>query len=149
MNLNIYRVVMLVWAVWAMATIAHSQPQEQQQVLAVDSLWNRYRLESNVQKLEELLVDDWTLTHSDGKIQKKKEYLDELQHRTRQNQMIKNEEVIVRQYDKTAIVTGISVQSGISEGKSWGGKFRFTRVWLYLNHRWMMVNSHSSKITTP
>lgn len=128
---------------------ASGQQHTPQQVLAVDSLWNRYRLESNTQKLEELLVDNWILTHSDGRVQDKKAYLDELRNRTRNNQEIKNEGIHVRLYGNTAVVTGKSIQSGLSDGKPWSGTFRFTRVWVYLNFRWVMLASHSSTLVTP
>jgi ketosteroid isomerase-like protein len=113
----------------------------------VDASWNALRLAGDAAALDRLLVDDWLLTHSDGRVQTKREYLDELATRRRTNQGIANEDVRVRQYGDTAIVTGTSVQRGVSDGKPFEGRFRFTRAWVRRDGAWRMVASHSSRIT--
>lgn len=118
----------------------------EQSLRAIDASWNTHRLASNVQALDSLLADDWILTHSDGRVQNKLEYLKELRTGKRSNQSITNDSVQLRFYDKSAVVTGISVQSGISNGQPWQGRFRFTRVWVLRSDAWVMVSSHSSRI---
>jgi len=117
------------------------------ELLARDATWNELRLKPDVAGLERLLVDDWLLTHSDGKVQGKAEYLAELQTRTRANQAITNEDVAVRIHGATGVVTGTSVQSGVTNGQPFSGRFRFTRVWALQDGVWRMVASHSSRIT--
>lgn len=118
----------------------------QDELLAIDANWNTLRLKSDVAGLDKLLAADWVLTHSDGKVQTKADYLDELATRSRSNQAIGNEDVRLRRYGDTAVVTGTSVQSGVSNGQPWNGRFRFTRVWVQRDGHWMMVASHSSRI---
>lgn len=113
---------------------------------AIDASWNDLRLKSDVAGLDKLLADDWLLTHSDGRVQDKKDYLQELSSRARSNQAIENEDVSVRHYGQTAVVTGTSVQAGTSNGVPWSGRFRYTRVWILREGRWQMVASHSSRI---
>lgn len=115
-------------------------------LLQTDASWNELRLAADVGKLDNLLADDWLLTHSDGRVQTKAEYLHELASRSRTNQAIANEGVKVRTYGDSAVVTGTSVQSGVSDGKPWSGRFRFTRAWVARDGRWLMVASHSSRI---
>lgn len=74
-------------------------------------------------------------------------YLQELATKSRTNSHIENADVKVRSYGDTAVVTGTSIQSGVSEGKPWQGKFRFTRVWVRMQGKWTMVSSHSSRIS--
>ena len=114
---------------------------------ALDATWNDLRLAANVAGLERMLADDWLLTHSDGRVQNKRDYLDELRTGSRSNQAISNESVVVRLYGESAVVTGTSLQSGTSNGQPWSGKFRFTRVWVRRSGHWQMVASHSSRIT--
>jgi ketosteroid isomerase-like protein len=117
---------------------------------AADASWNTLRQQPDVKALDKLLVEDWLLTHSDGRVQGKAEYLEELRSRSRVNQAIANEEVRVRRYGDFAIVTGTSVQSGVSNGQTWSGRFRFTRAWISRAGQWRMVSSHSSRIeSTP
>ncbi|MBF6023836.1 nuclear transport factor 2 family protein [Lysobacter niastensis] len=116
------------------------------ELLATDASWNTLRLSADVAGLDRLLADDWLLTHSDGKVQARAEYLEELSTRSRRNQAIGNEDVRLRRYGDTAVVTGTSVQSAVSNGQPWQGRFRFTRVWVQRDGHWVMVASHSSRI---
>jgi ketosteroid isomerase-like protein len=129
--------------VLALASVAAAQ--DAKSLAAVDATWNELRMKPDVPALERLLVDDWLLTHSDGRVQGKREYLEELRTRTRANSSIANEDVAVRVYGSTGVVTGTSVQSGVSNGQPFGGKFRFTRVWVW-DGTWRMASSHSSRI---
>ena len=110
-----------------------------------DSLWNSLRLAGDAAGLAPLLADDWRLTHSDGRVQDKREYLDELATGQRRNGQVVNLGVQVRVYGSTAVVTGISVQSGTNSGVPWSGRFRFTRTWVLRDGTWVMVASHSSR----
>lgn len=110
-----------------------------------DSLWNTLRLRGDVAGLGPLLVDDWRLTHSDGRVQDKPDYLAELATGRRTNGQVENIGVQVRWYGDVAVVTGISVQSGTNNGVPWSGRFRFTRTWIRRDGSWVMVASHSSR----
>ena len=131
-----------------LALASHAAPaaSNEADLAAVDASWNDLRQRADVAALDKLLADDWLLTHSDGRVQNKSEYLDELATRTRVNQAIANEDVRTRRYGDTAVVTGVSVQSGVSNGQPWSGRFRFTRVWVLREGAWLMVTSHSSRI---
>ncbi len=119
------------------------------ELAAIDATWNELRLKPDVAGLDKLLVDDWLLTHSDGRVQTKVEYLEELSTRSRANQAIRNEDVRTRIYGETGVVTGTSVQSGVNNGQPFSGRFRFTRVWTRRDGSWRMVASHSSRIERP
>ncbi len=110
-----------------------------------DSLWNSLRLRGDTAGLAPLLAADWQLTHSDGRVQDKRDYLAELGSGRRRNGQVENVGVQVRWYGPTAVVTGISVQSGVSDGVPWSGRFRFTRTWVRRDGHWVMVASHSSR----
>ena len=116
------------------------------ELLALDATWNELRMKPDVAGLDRILADDWMLTHSDGRVQYKADYLDELRTSTRRNQGIGNEDLRVRRYGDTMVVTGASVQSGISNGQPWSGRFRFTRTWVKRDGAWIMVASHSSRV---
>lgn len=122
-------------------------------LLERDSLWNVLRLRGDARGLAPLLADDWLLVHSDGRTQDKADYLGELSRGSaggRVNTAITNDSVRVRSYGATAVVTGISVQSGVgADGRPFSGRFRFTRVWVQRPGAWVMVSSHSSRLTSP
>jgi ketosteroid isomerase-like protein len=129
----------------ALPLAALAGPQEN--FLRIDVQWNDLRLKGDAKALAPLLDDAFVLTHSDGRVQYKADYVGELATRTRTNSGISNEDLKVRLYDRTAVVTGTSVQAGTSDGMPWSGKFRFTRVWVERDGKWTIVASHSSRVT--
>ncbi len=122
-------------------------------LVARDAAWNALRLRGDAAGLDTLLAADWLLTHSDGRTQDKRDYLAELARGSRGgrvNTAITNEDVVTRFYGETAVVTGVSVQSGTgADGTPFSGRFRFTRVWVRRDGRWLMVSSHSSRLAAP
>jgi ketosteroid isomerase-like protein len=115
-------------------------------LVARDASWNTLRQAGDVAGLDALVDPTFVLVHSDGRVQYKADYLAELRERKRVNGEIRNEGVSYRQYGDTAIVNGTSVQSAVSDGKPWSGRFRFTRVWRQDGKVWKLVSSHSSRI---
>lgn len=127
------------------ALAAAVTPREEALQLA-DMQWNHFRLHSDAKSLAPLLAEGWVLTHSDGKVQHKKDYLQQLATGSRRNNAITNHDSVIRYYGDTAVVTGKSVQSGVGEQGPFSGSFRFTRTWVWQDGRWMMVASHSSRL---
>jgi hypothetical protein len=113
---------------------------------ARDASWNELRQRSDVAGLDDLIDAGFVLVHSDGRVQHKADYLADLRSKSRVNGDIVNRDVTVREYGDAAVVNGVSVQSGIADGKPWSGKFRFTRVWLKRDGKWVLVSSHSSRV---
>lgn len=126
------------------STVQAVTPQD---FLTIDSAWNTFRAKGDAAGLAPLLADDFMLVHSDGRVQYKTDYLGDLSTKSRVNNAIVNEDVKARLYGDTAIVTGKSIQSGTSDGKPWSGSFRFTRTWVRKDGNWVLVSSHSSRIT--
>ena len=124
---------------------ARGQTADERSLAERDPAWNALRQSGDADALAALMDDRFVLTHSDGKVQYKQDYLDELRTRKRVNQGIVNEDVMVRTYGDTGVVTGTSVQSAVSNGQSWSGRFRFTRTWVRRDGRWILVSSHSSR----
>lgn len=145
------RFLTLLVAIWLLVAVAlplRASDADKEALRVIDASWNSLRLEPDVEGLERLLCDDWLLTHSDGRVQDKADYLKELSSRTRANQAIGNQDVEVRLHGDTAVITGTSVQAGTSNGQPWGGRFRFTRTWILCEGEWRMLASHSSRIAT-
>ena len=113
---------------------------------ACDASWNTLRQQGDAATLERMIDPGFVLVHSDGRVQYRTDYLDELRTRKRVNGAIRNEDVVIREYGDSAVVNGVSVQSAVSDGKPWSGRFRFTRVWVKRGGEWMLVSSHSSRV---
>lgn len=130
----------------ALVSTAQAQASRESALQAADAQWNTFRLHGDAKSLAPLLSDRWVLTHSDGKVQHKADYLSQLGTGLRRNTAITNEDVTVVTHGDTAIVTGKSVQSGVGEQGPFSGSFRFTRTWQWQQGRWVMLASHSSRL---
>ncbi len=111
-----------------------------------DDAWNRLRQQGEAAALAPLLAEDRLLTHSDGRMQHKADDLQALATRPRRTPRIDNEDVRIRRYGDTAVVTGTSVQAAVSDGPPWEGRLRVTRVWVLHDGRGQRVASHSSHL---
>ena len=131
----------------ALATLpAFAQNMDERSLAATDPSWNALRQSGDAAGLDKLLDERFILIHSDGQVQYKKDYLEQLRTRSRVNGAIANEDLVVRTYGTTGVVTGVSVQSGMADGKPFGGRFRFTRTWTWRDGGWVLVSSHSSRV---
>jgi hypothetical protein len=143
---HIFTRVKLPAALLLLALWAPAHAMDERSLAARDPLWNTLRQSGDADALDKLIDERFVLIHSDGRIQHKADYLAELRTRARVNTAIGNEEVTVRTYGATGVVNGVSVQSGISDGQPWSGRFRFTRTWIWRAGEWVLVSSHSSRI---
>jgi len=96
--------------------------------------------------LDTLLDAGWTVTHGDGTINTKAEYLADLKSGARKFFAdVKQDDFAVRVYGDTAVAAGISDSKVEYKGKPSGGALRFTRVYVKRDGRWVMITSHATR----
>jgi acetamidase/formamidase/ketosteroid isomerase-like protein len=118
----------------------------EQEIRAAEKLWNESRVRADVAALDRLLADDWTVTHGDGTIDTKKQYLDDLRSGVRKfSGDVKQDDFTVRINGDTAVAAGISDSKVVYKGKPSGGALRFTRVYVRRDGRWLMITSHATR----
>jgi acetamidase/formamidase/ketosteroid isomerase-like protein len=117
-----------------------------QDIRAMEKLWNGSRVRADVAALDTLLDAGWTVTHGDGTINTKAEYLADLKSGARKFFAdVKQDDFSVRVYGDTAVAAGISDSKVEYKGKPSGGALRFTRVYVKRDGRWVMITSHATK----
>jgi len=118
----------------------------EQEIRAAEKLWNESRVRADVAALGTLLDDAWTVTHGDGTINTKAEYLADLKSGARKFFAdVKQDDFTVRVYGETAIAAGLSDSKVEYKGKPSGGALRFTRVYMKRDGRWVMITSHATR----
>jgi acetamidase/formamidase/ketosteroid isomerase-like protein len=118
----------------------------EQNIRAMEKLWNESRVRADVAALGGLLDDGWTVTHGDGTINTKAEYLADLQSGARKFFAdVKQDDFTVRVYGDTAVAAGLSDSKVEYKGKPSGGALRFTRVYVKRDGRWVMITSHATR----
>ena len=120
--------------------------RSEQEIRALEKRWNESRVRADVGALDALLAAEWTVTHGDGTIDTKAQYLADLRSGDRKFfGDVKQDEFTVRVYGDTAVVAGISDSKVEYKGKPSGGALRFTRVYVKRGARWVMVVSHATR----
>jgi hypothetical protein len=121
--------------VLAVCPVLAQTGKAEQEIRAMEKLWNESRVRADVAALDWLLDERWTVTHGDGTINTKAEYLADL----------KQDDFTVRVYGDTAVAAGLSDSKVEYKGKPSGGALRFTRVYLKRDGRWVMITSHATR----
>ena len=136
-------VVVLLFAVCS-ALVHAASPEEE--IRAMEKLWNESRVRADVAALDRLLDAGWTVTHGDGTINTKAEYLADLKSGARKFFAdVKQDDFTVRIYGDTAVAAGLSDSKVEYKGKPSGGALRFTRVYVKRDGRWIMIVSHATR----
>jgi acetamidase/formamidase/ketosteroid isomerase-like protein len=127
-------------------TAPNAGPTPEQEIRALEKRWNESRVRADVASLDTLLGTEWTVTHGDGTIDTKAQYLADLRSGARKFfGDVKQDEFTVRVDGDTAIVAGISDSKVEYKGKPGGGPLRFTRVYMKRDGRWQMVVSQATR----
>jgi ketosteroid isomerase-like protein len=135
--------------------LVHASYSPAQTRRPVDSLTIRTRAEDEIKNLEEarnqavvhgdvaaldrLTSDDYTFITLRGELRTKSEILQGFRSGSFHYESRQISDLKVRVYGNTAVVTGRSIQKGTENGKDYSGDYRFTRVYVKQNGRWLSV----------
>jgi len=116
------------------------------EIRAIEKQWNEARVKADIATLDRLLDRDWTVTHGDGTIDTKAEYLGDLRSGARKFFAdVTEDHVDVRVYGDTAVASGTSDSKVEYKGRPSGGPLRFTRVYIKRDGRWLMIVTHATR----
>jgi ketosteroid isomerase-like protein len=116
-------------------------------ILALETAWNHAEQNKDVAALDQLLSSTLVYTDYDGSLQNKAEYLAAAKSESLHPEQITNEEVTAHMYGDAAVVTGIYREKGISKGKPYSRRGRFTDTWVKEKGTWLCVASQSTLIS--
>ena len=99
------------------------------------------------QTIDRILAPDWCVTNALGQVQTKDQVMrDAFQSDTLKVRSASIDEIEVRLFGNTAIVTGRSVSEGLYAGKPFSANLRFTDVFVKRKRHWQAVASHACAI---
>ncbi|WP_051210663.1 nuclear transport factor 2 family protein [Runella zeae] len=96
--------------------------------------------------LDQVLASDLFYCHSNGLIDTKESFVQSIKDGKLVYNEMNPEELKVRIFDKTAIVTGVCAAKVISNGQHLNTRFRFTDVYVRRKQGWQMVTWQSLKL---
>jgi ketosteroid isomerase-like protein len=117
---------------------------EEGRILALETAWNHAEQNKDVAALDQLLASSLVYIDYDGSLQNKAQFLAEAKSESLHPEQIANDEMTAHVYGDAAVVTGIYREKGISKGKPYSRRGRFTDTWVKENGTWLCVASQST-----
>ncbi len=109
--------------------------------------WVQVGVNHDVSVLERIEADDIIFTAFDGSLSTKAQDIADVTSGALKAESASVDDMKVRIYGDTAVVTGRVTTKGQYKGKDISGQFRFTDVFVKRNGKWQAVASHGSRIT--
>ena len=138
------RPVIAVLALAISSLAANAETPEQ--IQALDREWAQACVQADIGKLEQILSDDLTYTHSSGQKQTKAEFIATVREGKTRYRSIEFEQSIARIYGNAA-VTNNQVRVNLTvDGRDVSVHARFLHVWIKQHGRWQLAAHQGTKI---
>jgi uncharacterized protein (TIGR02246 family) len=111
----------------------------EQEIKSLEEERNRAILNGDAAALERMTSDDYTFITLRGDLRTKSDIVKGFQSKSFKYDSRTISDLRVRVFGDTAVVTGRSTQKGTEGGKDYSGDYRFTRVYVKQNGRWITV----------
>ena len=107
-------------------------------------------VQPDIAKLNQVLAPDITITHSNGVIVNKTQYLEEFRRgEVKYSYSVIDGDYRIRVYEDAAVVTGRATSKGMDHGEEFVRHIRFTRVYINRSGRWRMVALQATRLSAP
>jgi Domain of unknown function (DUF4440) len=115
-------------------------------LIALENAWNQAQLHHDAKAVSNLVSDGFVYTDYDGTVMSKADFLQDLNDPDYRASLIANDEARVISYVDAAIVVGTYHSKGTYKRQPFDHYGRFTDTWLYQDHKWQCVASHTTLI---
>jgi len=131
-----------------MLSLACSTPagNDEQTLTQIEDAWAQALLKADLPTLDGILASDYVFTGAEGEVQTKTQSMDELKNGVLKFTAFAVDDMNVRVFGDTAVVTGRSTEEGIERGKDISGQDRWTDVFVRRDGRWQAIATHSSRV---
>ena len=146
MKIRVSLFVVASLAVWALnSAVAQIKPDTvSSKILGFENKWNAAYKRGDIATMESLLADDFIITVEDGSTLSKSGYIAHNGDSTVHVEVTEMSDLKVRMHGNIVVVTGAYHEKGLSKGKSYEYRDRFTDVWMNINGTWQVIASHYS-----
>lgn len=116
-------------------------PAVEKAITAAEKEWTEAVLKNDQAKLEKIVADDLSYTHSSAKTETKADFLQAL--KTTNYQAIDFSDVKIRQFGQTVVVTHKAMIKTVQTGVA---NLYITHVWARQNGRWQLVSRQATRL---
>ena len=118
-------------------------------IVQIEHDWGNALLKGDIAAWSRCLGDDWVITYSDGTLVTKPMALADLKEGALRIESFRLDDLKIRVYGDTAVVTGLITERSKFRDKDTSGVRRFTDVFVKRAGHWQAVASHESNVSAP
>jgi ketosteroid isomerase-like protein len=118
-------------------------------LIQIEHDWVDAMVRGDAARWSRYIADEWVLTYSDGTLVTKPMALADLKEGALRIESFRLDDMKVRVYGDTAVVTGQITEKSKFRDKDTSGVRRITDVFVKRDGRWQAVASHESDVSAP
>src|SRR6266550_5875480 len=128
------------------ARVASGNAKVEQEIRRLEREWFESYVRGDRVTFDRIVADDVVMTYGNGKVGNKSEAIAEIKAPADASYSLTSDDVQVRVYGDTAIVTGRVTEKGTFNGRSLNSQSRYTDVWVRRNGRWQVVAAQNTRL---
>jgi len=121
----------------------------EEQLRQLEREWDDASVRKDITALGRILSDDFILITASGTVKNKAQLIDSIKSTDLVVEPFETEDVMVRIYGDTAVLTGHFTQKGSYQGKSFSYQFRYTDVYVKMPQGWQGVSAQATLMKQP
>jgi ketosteroid isomerase-like protein len=119
----------------------------QEELLKLEKEFEQAIIKNDAEAIGRFLADDWIIIGPDGGIIDKSRFLGVIKSGALTHETMESDDIRVRIYGDTAVVTGLTTTKGKYSGQDFTTQERATDVFVKQNGRWQCVLSQLTRFT--
>lgn len=118
----------------------------EQEIKKLEREWFDAYVRGDRAAFDRIVADDVVITYGNGSVGNKSQAIAEIKAPADSSYSLTSDDIQVRVYGETAIVTGRVTEKGTFNGRGLNSQSRYTDVWVRRNGRWQVVAAQSTRL---
>jgi len=120
--------------------------EAEEELLKVEKEFAEAIVNNDLEGIGRLVADDWMIVDPDGEIVDRTRFFEVIKSGALTHDMMESEELRVRVYGESAVVTAVTRTKGKFMGQEFSTQERATDVFVKRDGRWQCVLTHLTRI---
>lgn len=129
----------VVAALSLLVTQSNGSPEAERELIKLNAEYDQAIMRGDAAALERIFADEYIYTNPKCEVVGKKEQIAELSSAAAKLEGAKSDDVRIRVYGETAVMTGRFTARSRRDGKDFNIDERYTAVWVRRDGRWQLV----------
>ena len=118
----------------------------EEELIGLANEWDRAMVENDAEAIGRYMADDWEIIGPDGSVGDKATFLGLVKSGALSHDVMESDDLKVRVYGNTAVVTARGVSGGMYQGQAFREVERSSCVFVRQEGKWRCVLTHLSRI---